>query len=93
MESFARAPERRQFGRRQTQVHAFIMARGRPAVLCIMRDVSDGGALLEVPHPEWLPKRFRLAIEASRFQVECEIVHREDGAVGVRFAVPTPFKG
>ena len=47
--------ERRQFGRRQTCVHATIALRGRPDVLCVMRDVSEQGALLEVVHPEWLP--------------------------------------
>ena len=33
--------ERRQFGRRQTCVHATIVPRGRPAILCVMRDVSS----------------------------------------------------
>ena len=32
-----------------------------------MRDVSEGGALLQVAHPEWLPPRFRLIIEANGF--------------------------
>jgi len=68
-----------------------IMAPGRPAVPCVMRDVSDSGALLEVPHPEWLPRRFRLVIEAGDFQADCEIIRRTDCAVGVRFAVPTAF--
>lgn len=88
-----RPAERRQFGRRQTHVHALISARGRPPVPCLMRDISDGGALLEVAHPEWLPSRFRLLVEAVGFEADCEIVHRDDSAVGVRFATPMPFKG
>ena len=86
MKTFARAAERRQFGRRQTCVHAIIKARGRPALPCVMRDVSEGGALLEVSHPEWLPPRFRLIIEANGFEADCEVVHQTEGAVGVRFA-------
>lgn len=81
-----RGAERRQFGRRQTCVHATIAPRGRPPIACVMRDVSDQGALLEVPHPQWLPSRFRLIVEAFGFESECEVVRRTDVAVGVRFA-------
>ncbi len=77
--------ERRQFGRRQTCVHATIAPRGRPPILCVMRDVSEQGALLEVPHPQWLPNRFRLIVEAFGIESECEVVRRTDTAVGVRF--------
>ncbi len=80
--------DRRQFGRRQTCVHATIALRGRPAILCVMRDVSEQGALLEVLHPEWLPTRFRLIVEALGIESDCEVVRRTDGAVGVRFTSP-----
>jgi PilZ domain len=85
-----RGAERRQFGRRQTCVHATIAPRGRPPIACVMRDVSDQGALLEVPHPQWLPSRFRLVVEAFGFESECEVVRRTDVAVGVRFASRIP---
>jgi hypothetical protein len=91
MSDFAQPAERRQFGRRQTYMHARISARGRPSVPCIMRDVSDGGALLEVSYPQWLPSRFRLTLEANGFTADCEIVRRTDGAVGVRFTTPARF--
>ena len=55
-------------------------------MLCVMRDVSEQGALLEVPHPQWLPNRFRLIVEAFGIESECEVVRRTDTAVGVRFA-------
>jgi hypothetical protein len=87
MMSIPRAAERRQFGRRQTCLHAVIAARGRSAVPCVVRDLSAEGALLEVGQPSWLPSRFRLRIEADAFEADCEIVHRTDNAVGVRFAV------
>jgi len=88
MNSFAHPAERRQFGRRRTYVHGHINARGRPSVPCVMRDVSEGGALLEVSHPQWLPSRFRLIVEADGFEADCEIVHRGDDSVGVRFTAP-----
>jgi PilZ domain len=77
--------ERRQFGRRQTRVHASIALRGRPSMLCVMCDVSETGALLEVSHPEWLPTRFRLIVEAFGIESDCEVVRRTATAVGVRF--------
>jgi PilZ domain-containing protein len=53
-----------------------------------MRDVSEGGAQLEVAYPQWLPSRFRLMIELSGFEADCEIVRRMENAVGVRFLTP-----
>ena len=85
MSNFPQAAERRQFGRRQTNVHAMIATRGRPPIACVMRDASTGGALLEVVHPEWLPARFRLIVEANNFEADCEVVHRSQTGVGVRF--------
>lgn len=80
--------ERRQFGRRQTCVHATIALRGRPVILCVMRDLSEQGALLEVAHPEWLPTRFRLIVEELGIESDCEVVRRTEVAVGVRFGSP-----
>jgi hypothetical protein len=77
--------ERRQFGRRQTCLHGMIVARGRPREPCVMRNISSGGALLEVGRPFLLPHRFRLHIEVNGLDVECEIAHRDENVVGVRF--------
>ena len=88
----SRASERRQFGRRQTRMHAFIVARGRPAVPCVVRDISAGGALLEVNHPSWLPSRFRVVIEPIQFEADCEVMRRTAEAVGVRFTSPVAIE-
>jgi len=58
-----------------------------------MQDVSEGGALLRVLHPEWIPSRFRLIVEATGFEVDCEIARRTDDAVGVRFLGPMSYSG
>jgi hypothetical protein len=73
-------------------MHAIISSRGRPPVPCVVRDVSEGGALMDVSHPELLPSRFRLIIEATGFEADCEIIHRAEGAIGVRFAAPGTFR-
>ncbi len=66
-------------------MHATIAARGRPPIHCVMRDVSEQGALLEVAHPEWLPTRFHLIVDAFGIKSDCEVVRRTETAVGVRF--------
>ena len=47
--------ERRQFGRRQTYLRAWISVPGRPKLPCIVQNLSVGGALLEIKAPTWLP--------------------------------------
>ena len=39
--------ERRAFGRRATHEHAIVRIPGRPALRCVIRNISDGGALLD----------------------------------------------
>ena len=78
--------EQRQFGRRRTLIHAIIVtAKGGPQS-CIVRNVSQGGALLEVRHPQKLPSHFVLVVAADRFEADCEIRHRTANAVGVQFS-------
>jgi hypothetical protein len=80
-----RGAERRQFGRRNTICHAMACARGRPSSPCVVRDVSLGGAKVELEQSASLPNRFRLIVSAWQFEAECEVVHRTDESVGVRF--------
>lgn len=78
-------PEQRQFGRRQTHMHAWISVPGRPKLPCIVRNISLGGALLELDRPSWLPFNFQLTIEAAKYVTWCEVRHHSASHVGVRF--------
>jgi len=60
-------------------------ARGRPSSPCIVRDVSLGGAKIALEQSASLPNRFRLIVSAWQFEADCEVVHRTDESVGVRF--------
>lgn len=80
-----RGAERRQFGRRNTICHAIACARGRPPSPCVVRDVSAGGAKVELQRSASLPNRFRLIVSAWKFEADCEVMHRADDSVGVRF--------
>lgn len=79
--------ERRQFGRRATNLHGWILTDGRPRIPCMVKNVSEGGALLELDVPPALPYWFDLVIECKGFQARCEIRHQNEKWVGVRFAV------
>src|SRR2546430_3799339 len=76
--------ERRQSGRRQTFFHGMITGTGRRALPCIVRDLSAGGAKIQLEMATWLPSRFRLVMEGT-LRSDCQIVHRSNDAVSVRF--------
>ncbi len=78
-------PERRSFGRRRPVWHAWIIASSLQRLTCCVRNVSNGGALLELPVPEWLPAEFDVLIEGADMRLACEVVHRGKHGVGVHF--------
>lgn len=78
-------PERRQFGRRETSLHAWIKVPGRPALPCIVKNLSVGGALLQCERPRTLPYTFELIIDAANIQLVCETRHTTDTTIGVMF--------
>ena len=77
--------DRRQFGRRETNLHGWITVPGRPRLACTILDISVGGALIGLQKPSWLPYNFQLTVEATRFVSWCEVRHQRPDAVGVRF--------
>jgi hypothetical protein len=81
----ANPADRRQFGRRKTNLHGWISVPGRPKLPCTVLDLSVGGALLHLDKPSWLPYNFVLSIEATKFVSWCEVRHSRPDAVGVRF--------
>lgn len=82
--------EKRQFGRRQTGCHGWVRVRGRPPLACQVKNISDGGALLEFPAAETLPYRFRLIVESEGIDRECETRHQTGTRMGVEFIKSAP---
>ncbi len=80
--------DRRQFGRRATVRHAWIIAGAQRRIACVIRNVSEGGALLELDGVATLPGRFSLDIEGSGLIVACEARHRGQVSLGVLFLEP-----
>lgn len=80
-----RSDEIRRFGRRRALIHAFIVNDKGHRNACIVRNISEGGALLEVEEPHQIPRHLKLLIEADGFEADCNIRHRVQHAVGVYF--------
>jgi hypothetical protein len=78
-------PERRDFGRRPTNDHAIVRIPGRPTLRCVIKNISDGGALLDFGSEVWLPYNFQLVWETTGREEACEIKHRNGPFVGVFF--------
>jgi hypothetical protein len=85
MNKLATAPERRQFGRRYSQVHGWICVEGRPRQSCTVQNFSETGALLEISPSVKLPRHFILDIDAIKFRMGCEVTREMSGARGVKF--------
>jgi hypothetical protein len=79
------AHDKRQFGRRCTVIHAMVVLPKDGQVSCIVRNISKGGALLELDQPKNMPVHVRLINSPDRFIAHCEVRHQSDYAVGVFF--------
>lgn len=77
--------ERRAFGRRESCVRAVLHVAGRPSVHCIVRNYSEGGALLELAEEVITSKPVRLVVDLLGFETVCEIRHTRGNMMGVRF--------
>lgn len=83
--------ERRAFGRRETNIKAMVRAGSRSHV-CTIKDISEGGALLEFQETFELPARLWLRWEANSSEILCEIRHSRGTRVGVEFSRPIVLK-
>ena len=52
---------------------------------CTVRNMSDGGAALDLARGTLLPQRFRLAIKADDFIARCRLVWSDGRRVGITF--------
>lgn len=83
--SLVKPQERRQFGRLKTTYHAWIRIAGRPALPCVVRDLSVTGAGVELADDCTLPTHFTLVIDSVSFVGACQVRHREGTKLGVEF--------
>jgi len=87
MRAFSHA-DRRVFGRRESFIHAVVRIPGRPPEPCIVRNYSEGGALIEFPSKLEPPQTFRLIIDSKGVDTMCDVRRRNGATVGVQFLDP-----
>ena len=74
---------KQQYGRRQTFLRGAIYTHGNTPIPCAVRELCASEAELLVPSSSSLPRRFRLVVEATRFEAECVILRRLGDSVVV----------
>lgn len=79
--------DRRAFGRRATHIAASVRI-GYRIEACTIKDLSEGGALLEFPENVELPARLWLSWRDMPNEVVCEVRHVRGRNAGVQFARP-----
>lgn len=80
------AAERRREYRHRALMGGAVRFRARNATLDgIVRNISVGGARLQVANAMWLPEQFELDIRHQDIRVEARVVWRELGEAGISF--------
>jgi hypothetical protein len=55
------------------------------AYSCAVRDLSNTGAALDVPHAVALPHEFHLVLETDQARRHCRVIWRKENRLGVEF--------
>lgn len=58
---------------------------GGGVIDCIVRNLSETGAALEVVSPLFIPDRFTLIVPTDQLKRRCQIVWRKQKRIGVAF--------
>jgi hypothetical protein len=81
--------ERRRYPRTRTLKAGQIEFNRRLNVVdCVVRDMSAGGACLQVEDPDWLPKQFDLAVPIDGLKRACRVAWRAKDRLGVAYLEP-----
>ncbi|MCP3384381.1 MULTISPECIES: PilZ domain-containing protein [unclassified Bradyrhizobium] len=54
-------------------------------IACTVRNMSDGGAAIDLENPAILPQSFTLSISRDNFVRDCRTVWRNDKRIGLAF--------
>jgi hypothetical protein len=55
---------------------------------CVVRNISQGGAMLQLSGPLGIPSRFELVMDPGTPRRKCTVRWRTDNAIGVSFDPP-----
>jgi len=78
--------ERRRQPRHRTLKAGRIVFNHRFSVIsCTVRNLSQGGACLQVPTSIGIPNRFDLTVDPDGLERNCEVAWRSEDRIGVSF--------
>jgi hypothetical protein len=70
---------------RQRVLKAATIEFGGGAISCVVRNMSNTGAALEVTSPVGIPERFTLVVPQDRIARPCRVMWRKEKRIGVAF--------
>jgi PilZ domain len=77
--------ENRKITRRRVLKLGTIALNGDGGITCRIRDISEGGACLEVASQFGIPDEFKLVIGIDNWQRSCRVAWRKANRIGVAF--------
>ena len=77
--------EKRTAPRRRVLKHGTLAFGGGGGVDCMVRNISESGARLDIANPVGLPASFTLLIQTDQFMRRCHPVWCSDNRIGVAF--------
>jgi hypothetical protein len=77
--------ENRKITRRRVLKLGTIALNGDGGITCRIRDISEGGACLEVASQFGIPDEFKLVIGVDDWQRSCRVAWRKANRIGVAF--------
>jgi hypothetical protein len=77
--------EKRAAPRHRVLKHGRLAFRSGGGVDCMVRNISSGGARLDVANPIGLPQSFTLVIQSDQFMRRCHPVWASEQRIGVAF--------
>jgi hypothetical protein len=85
--------DKRKSVRRPVQYTAWIARKDQPLEGCVLSDVSDKGARLDVENPESVPDEFMLFLSSRGTpRRRCSVAWRTQTQIGVKFDEPSAPK-
>jgi len=81
-----RMQERRRAARtRVVKAAQLIFGQHSSVIDCTVRNLSGGGACLQIPSPAELPEAFELSFDSFRSARQCRVRWRTEDSIGVSF--------
>ena len=79
--------EKRKHQRTEINEPAYVSA-GGSVMRCVVRNISQEGAAIDVENPAFVPARFRLVMVSDSSTRDCAVIWIQQKRIGVAFAAP-----